>query len=325
MIRHTRAEEEAGRRELLGSTVVGRHAGLAAALIATVGANLVMGVLLAPDDRPAPARRRIGGLRARVRRPPAAIFAAVGAVAAQLTESAGGARGIAIAVLGVAFLLRVGRRRQRDLRRRSGLGVLALADRLGPADPPVPVERWWVLPAVLVTALLGWRRASRCPRGATSGPACCRPGPVRPTRRARLRSPLALAWRLHRGLLAGWAAAFAVLGVVLGGVANGVGDLVGTNQALKDVFARIGGREALVDAYLVASWRSWADRRRLRHPGDAAAAHRGDRRTGRAGAGHRGRPPAVGRQPPGVRRPRPGRRAAHLRAVRRAHLRGQHR
>lgn len=47
VIRHTRTEEEAGRRELLGATVVGRHAGLTAALIATVGANVVMGVLLA--------------------------------------------------------------------------------------------------------------------------------------------------------------------------------------------------------------------------------------------------------------------------------------
>ena len=47
VIRHTRTEEEAGRRELIGSTVVGRHAGLAAALIATVGANVVLGLLLA--------------------------------------------------------------------------------------------------------------------------------------------------------------------------------------------------------------------------------------------------------------------------------------
>src|SRR6266542_2904588 len=39
VIRHTRTEEEAGRRELLGATVVGRHASLAAALVATFGDN----------------------------------------------------------------------------------------------------------------------------------------------------------------------------------------------------------------------------------------------------------------------------------------------
>ncbi|HEV8650108.1 MAG TPA: hypothetical protein VG276_12040 [Actinomycetes bacterium] len=47
VIRHTRTEEETGRRELLGATVVGRHAGLAAALAATFGANLVLAALVA--------------------------------------------------------------------------------------------------------------------------------------------------------------------------------------------------------------------------------------------------------------------------------------
>jgi energy-coupling factor transporter ATP-binding protein EcfA2 len=46
VIRHTRVEEETGCRKLLGSTVVGRHAGLAAALAVTFGANLVLGALL---------------------------------------------------------------------------------------------------------------------------------------------------------------------------------------------------------------------------------------------------------------------------------------
>lgn len=47
VIRHTRAEEDAGRRELLGATAVGRPAGLIAALIATAGADLVLGMLVA--------------------------------------------------------------------------------------------------------------------------------------------------------------------------------------------------------------------------------------------------------------------------------------
>ncbi|NEC74541.1 ABC transporter permease, partial [Streptomyces rochei] len=45
--RHTRAEEETGRAELLRSTVVGRHAHLAAALSVAALANLVLGLLLA--------------------------------------------------------------------------------------------------------------------------------------------------------------------------------------------------------------------------------------------------------------------------------------
>ena len=45
VIRHTRAEEEAGRLELLRSGVVGRHAPLAAALLVTIGPNLILAVI----------------------------------------------------------------------------------------------------------------------------------------------------------------------------------------------------------------------------------------------------------------------------------------
>ena len=252
VIRHTRTEEEAGRRELLGATVVGRHAGLAAAMIATIGANVVMGVLLAAlmisQQLPTAGSVAMGLEFAAA----GAIFAAVGAVAAQLTESAGSARGIAIAVLGVSYLLRV----VGDVSEISG-GRLGWVSWLSPIGwvqriSPYQDEHWaWLLPAVLVTAgLSGLAVALSARRDIGSGLLPARLGPVEAA--PSLSGPLALAWRLHRGLLAGWAAAFAALGVVLGGVANGVGDLVGTNQAMKDVFARIGGREVLVDAYLVS-------------------------------------------------------------------------
>src|SRR5262249_24928839 len=46
VVRHTRADEESGRLELVGGTAVGRHAALAAALVLAVGANLVIGVVM---------------------------------------------------------------------------------------------------------------------------------------------------------------------------------------------------------------------------------------------------------------------------------------
>lgn len=51
VVRHTRQDEETGRAELLGSAVVGRHARLTAALVATLGANLVLGTALAEIGR----------------------------------------------------------------------------------------------------------------------------------------------------------------------------------------------------------------------------------------------------------------------------------
>ena len=45
VIRHTRAEEESGRTELLDSTAVGRYASLTAALILTFGASIATGLI----------------------------------------------------------------------------------------------------------------------------------------------------------------------------------------------------------------------------------------------------------------------------------------
>ena len=46
IIRYTRTEEEAGRRELLGSTVVGRFAPLTAALVVVFAASLIIATII---------------------------------------------------------------------------------------------------------------------------------------------------------------------------------------------------------------------------------------------------------------------------------------
>jgi ABC-2 type transport system permease protein len=73
-----------------------------------------------------------------------------------------------------------------------------------------------------------------------------RPGPAE----GALGTPLALAWRLHRGLLAAWVGGFIALGVVMSYLAEGVGDIVGDNQAMRDAFACLGGASGLIDSYL---------------------------------------------------------------------------
>ncbi|MBF8188514.1 hypothetical protein ITP53_22865 [Nonomuraea sp. K274] len=106
LIRHTRAEEETGRRELLSSGVVGRHAPLAAALAVVLAANLLPGLLsvpaLAGNGLPAGSSLLFGLSTAAG----GCAFAAVAAVTAQLTAASGTARGIAIAVAGLLFALR---------------------------------------------------------------------------------------------------------------------------------------------------------------------------------------------------------------------------
>jgi ABC-2 type transport system permease protein len=131
------------------------------------------------------------------------MFAAVGAVTAQLTTGAGGARGIAVGVLGAAFLLRVAG----DVSGQAGGGLSWLSP-IGWAHRirPYGGERWWVLalPVALAVLLVVVAVALSARRDVGAGLLPPRSGPAAAP---GLRSPLALAWRLHRGLLAGWTAA----------------------------------------------------------------------------------------------------------------------
>ena len=250
VIRHTRTEEDTGRRELLGSTVVGRHAPLAAALVATCGANLVLGLILAGGmvGQNLPAAGSVAfGLELAAS---GWIFTGVGAVAAQLTSNAGSARGIAVTVLGVAYVLRivgdVSSMSNGPLTWLTWLSPIGWAQRIRPYGDNA---LWPALVLVVVTALLaGVAVALSARRDVGAGLLPPRPGPAEAS--PLLRSPLALAWRLHRGLLAGWVGGFAALGVVLGYLAEGVGDLVGENKELRDVFLRMGGASGLIDSYL---------------------------------------------------------------------------
>lgn len=248
VVRHTRTEEEAGRRELTGATVVGRHAGLAAAVLAACGACLVFGILaglgVAAQGVPLAGAFALGlGFSST-----GCVFAGVGAIAAQLTWSASGARGAGIAALVLAFLLRA-----------AGdggpAGWLAWLSPIGWAHRlrPFAGERWWVLAlplaatGLLVAAAVGL--SARRDLGAALLPA--RLG--RSGAKASLRSPLALAWRLQRGTLLVWTGCLALVGLLMGGVAQNVAATMRDNRAVAEVFSRLGGGGAVLDAYLAGT------------------------------------------------------------------------
>ena len=186
VIRHTRSDEEAGRLELVGSAVVGRQAALVAALTTAAAPLVVVSALLCvalplvglPAAGSAALALGIGccGL----------AFTGVAAVAAQLTSSASTARGIALAVLGVAFVLRgVG-----DSAGAAGPSWLSWASPLAwiQLAQPFAAERWWVLALPLAVAAggtgLAFELAARRDQGAGLLPD--RPG--RATASAFLRS-----------------------------------------------------------------------------------------------------------------------------------------
>src|SRR5688500_6497775 len=83
-------------------------------------------------------------------------------------------------------------------------------------------DRWEVysLPVALTVGcvVLSFRLQQR--RDLGEGLLSSRPGP--PVAARSLSTALSLAWRIHRGALAGWAIGLACLGAVLGSLAEGV-------------------------------------------------------------------------------------------------------
>jgi len=251
VVRHTRADEEAGRLELIGSVAVGRHAPLFAALLTAAMANLLIGLLLSAAlsalGLPASGAVAFGASVAAC----GLAFTGVCAVAAQLVTSARAARGLAIAVLGLAFVLRgVG-----DVAEGSGgVSWLSWLSPLGWIGfiRPFGVERWWVLalPLLLAAGLAALAFLLAARRDYDAGVLPDRAG--RATAAAWLRDPFALAWRLQRGTLLAWAFGYAATFAASGAAAKGIGSLLGSSTALRNEFTRLGGQAMIVNAYLSA-------------------------------------------------------------------------
>jgi ABC-2 type transport system permease protein len=247
VVRHSRAEEEAGRLELLGATVVGRYAGLTAALLVAVGANVVIGVLAAlgliASGLPAAGSFAFGLCWAGA----GIAFAATAAVTAQLTESTRAATGLAMAVLGLAYLLRAAG----DAASATGPQWLHWLSPIGWTQQirPYAGDRWWagVFPLVYAAAAVLAAYALVARRDLGAGLLAARSGPASGGR--WLGSPLALAWRLHRGTLLAWAGGFVLGGALFGSLASNLSGLVDTPNA-RDLITRLGGVKGLSDAFL---------------------------------------------------------------------------
>ncbi|MDW4897315.1 ABC transporter permease [Streptomyces californicus] len=236
--RHTRDEEETGRAELVRSAVVGRHAHLAAALGVAAVANLVLAVPLALGLTTAGIEGVDAGgalLYGLAHTAAGLVFAGVAAITVQITAHTRGASGAALAVIGVAYVLRAAGDVGDDAL--SWLSPIGWVQR----THVFVDDRWWPLALCLLlaaaTAAYGFALSTRRDVGAGLRPA--RLG--RRTASAALTRPLGLALRLHRATLLGFAAALGLMGVMYGSTLGEAAGMVKDVEQVQQALATIGG------------------------------------------------------------------------------------
>lgn len=244
--RHTRAEEDVERAELLRSNVVGRHAAPAAAVAVVAIANLLVAASCTAGfialDYPTAGSIALGASLLAV----GWMFLGVAAVTTQVSSSGRGAIGVASAVLLAAFVLRaVGDVGDNLLRWLSPIGwaqsVRAFAG-----------EQWWTLGLCLgltiVLVVVGFWLLSH--RDLGSGLLPQRLGPVHA--RAALGRPLGLAVRLQLGMVVGWVAGMFLMGIALGSMGEDIGDLIDENPIWEELMLQAGS-EALTDSFFATT------------------------------------------------------------------------
>ncbi len=241
VVRHTRADEERGRTELLAATPIPRTAGLRTTLVIAAGAN----ILVAAGSTGIGLALGFEGMESLVLGlaigSVGIAFAGLAALVAQVMPSPRGANGVAAALVGIAYLVR-------------GIG-----DALGTATDPTHVEPSWISRL----SPIGWAQASApfsdanpLPLLAVVGLGVVSAGvalvirsrrdlgsslvPERAGRPGWARaSATRLAVRQQRGTTIGWAVGTIILGTFAGTLAPLVAEAVGSNDQLAELIGRL--------------------------------------------------------------------------------------
>ena len=243
MSRHSRAEEESGRSEVLRSTEVGRHAGGAAALIATSVVSVVLGLalwlVLVPTALSSAQAALLGAGTALL----GMVFAAVTLVLAQLFVHARTVTGAGLLVVGVAYVLRAaGDVREDWLVWTTPIGWVQATH--------VPAEaRWWplLLPLLAVPLLVAPAVLLAERRDFGAGLVPTRSG--RPEASRWLSGPFALGWRMQRTAVLAWSIGVFSLSALIGSLGQSMQDMIEDNPLLADYLTMTEG-VSLTDSYL---------------------------------------------------------------------------
>lgn len=236
VIRHTRAEEESGAAELVLSSVVGRYARTAAALVVVAGVNAVLAVTMTTAMAATGLNLLDTAAMCLGVTAVATLFGAVAAVTAQLWRQSRTAIGAAMGLLALAALVRgVG-----DVIDHSGSALSWLSPIAWAQQMRSFVDlRWWplaLLVAVTLTlvGLAAVLERSRQYDAGTFASTGDHPG-ARP-----VRDVLGLHLTLQRGALIGWGVGLFLAGLTFGSMTESLLDAGQDNELIGRMLAAQG-------------------------------------------------------------------------------------
>ncbi|PWV50131.1 ABC transporter permease [Nocardiopsis sp. L17-MgMaSL7] len=253
VVRHTRAEEESGRTELLRAGVVGSAAQTTAALLTLSLVNLVIGGLVtasmtgyglsAADSAAYGLGLALAGI----------TFGAIASVCAQVSEHARSASGLAFLAVGVLYMVRV----VGDIEERGGTPVSWFSPFAWVQQTRPFVDLRWeplALYGVVVLVLLAVSHVLAGRRDVGAGLVSSRPG--RPEAGRLLSGTLTLHLHQQRGAILAWTAAVFAFAYAFGTLASQVREMLDGNPDLAVLLGAAGddvvnGFLAMIGVYAV--------------------------------------------------------------------------
>ncbi|WP_104091726.1 ABC transporter permease [Arthrobacter sp. GMC3] len=234
--RNGRADEEAGRTEMLRSSALGRHAFSLANYAVVGGLSVVAGALISllclAEKLPTAGSLVMGASIAGA----GLAFVGVSAICGQLSATSRGANTLGVAILAVFYFIRAAA----DLQAKGAqVSAISWFSPIGWAQNmrPFGQDTWWPLLALLALAIAGCAVALRIETHRDMGMG------ILPERRGSARAseflthPVGLVLRLQRAPLISWMLGAVVAGLFFGGVAQAMTTALEPSSAFAKAFA----------------------------------------------------------------------------------------
>ncbi|KUO49869.1 MAG: hypothetical protein APF76_01100 [Desulfitibacter sp. BRH_c19] len=247
MIRHTRTEETSGRNELILGRPVGRYANLSAALILSCGGSLLAGLLTAVFLMGigfAGSGSLLVGLTLATS---GCVFAGIGGLCAQIFAHSGSARGAVFGVYGLTMVAMVLNNMGGGS---TGWAWLAPEAWFRITVPFGENHAWPLLVFIVLFALpmmLSYMLLVR--RDMAAGLIAQKEGSADAS--PHFNSPMALAWRQHKGSILVWAIGMAWLGGIMGMGTPNISEAISStfahmNTSWASAIVKLGNQEGFI-------------------------------------------------------------------------------